>query len=301
MSRMIGWCVRSRCLRIVLLLAVFLGATAFDVPDLVITERRELRFGGLERSNIVRIAYTDDNSGEFVVEGRAGRKVRLSVETVDLVNPKNTRYSQLRLDLANNQCAFSLDNGRSWAPFTSGPLYQDTQFPAAAHGARTSSVLVRVGGTVTAARTQERGPYNGNIRLTAAYTANDDPDGYCTHSHGYWKNHGNLWPTGYSPGSIWLGGGTFCWLDMLTRPARGDANIILGYQYIAAVLNLARGCDGSTTVTVEGGSTISIQDIVDACSDHYSNRRRLTDTSCREYARILDDYNNGRIGPRHCD
>ena len=80
-----------------------------------------------------------------------------------------------------------------------------------------------------------------------------------------------------------------------------DGCIEAAWDDVKGAVNLARGCDGSTTVTVEGGSTMSIQDMVDACSDHYSNRRRLTDTRCREYARILDDYNNGRIGPRHCD
>jgi|GEM_PF-1987230 len=302
MSRVKNWRIQSRYLQVAALLALFVGTPGFgyDVSDLSITERRELRFGGLERTNTVRISYKDDNAGEFSVEGSAGRKVRLMVEVVDLINAAKPGSRQLHIELVNAQCAFSRDGGRTWETFSSGPLFQDTQFPAVARRGDPSSILVRVGGTVAASTTQERGDYSGNVRLTASYTDSDEGLRNCAYSSGYWKNHNANWPTGYSPNAAWYGAGTKSWSDMLGVPPRGDAGLILAKQYIAASLNLAQGSDPSTTVMTEGNKMMSIQDIVDACTGHYRGITKLPDSRLLEFSTILDNYNNGRIGPGHC-
>jgi hypothetical protein len=83
-----------------------------------------------------------------------------------------------------------------------------------------------------------------------------------------------------------------------TPPAGGHAYYILAHQYIAAELNGLAGADFSAA-----------QDAFDAATDLFNTytpaQMRALMGSARnrilDLASTLDDYNNGVVGPGHCD
>jgi hypothetical protein len=85
-------------------------------------------------------------------------------------------------------------------------------------------------------------------------------------------------------------------LEIFKTPTRGDATYILAVQLIAAKLNILNGADGSAVT-----STISAADawlVNNPLGSHPSGPARQVGINL---ARILDNYNNGLIGPGHCD
>ena len=125
----------------------------------------------------------------------------------------------------------------------------------------------------------------------------DDDDKGCTRTLGYWKTHSahadaprNIpWPISEET--------LLCdatWFDILNTKPRGDAWIILAHQWIAAMLNEA-----------SGASTDDLGDALDEAGDLLSGNCDGLDGEDRdralELAGLLDDYNNGVIGPGHCD
>lgn len=125
------------------------------------------------------------------------------------------------------------------------------------------------------------------------------PDGGCTLTQGYWKNHNELrtnpsqaidWPAPLDEGDL-LCGKTL--IDILGISPRGEAWYILAHQYIAASLNAA---SGASTVDL-GGALASARAILTAnCGGITADRQAAIDLSYK-----LDSYNNGLIGPGHCD
>ncbi len=73
----------------------------------------------------------------------------------------------------------------------------------------------------------------------------------CHHTPGYWKNHPQAWPEGFT---MTFGDETLGYRGLMTilnTPVRGDATIILGYHLIAAQLNVAVGTDPSISGTID--------------------------------------------------
>jgi len=114
----------------------------------------------------------------------------------------------------------------------------------------------------------------------------------CPLSQGYWKNHTESWPVvdGLEIGGIVYNNSAL--LDILnTPPKKGNSNLILGHQLIAALLNIANGSDSSV-----------ISDELIA-ADAYLTGEDLTvpdfqkDTSMNALSGILDDYNNRLLTP----
>lgn len=119
--------------------------------------------------------------------------------------------------------------------------------------------------------------------LTCCEDTGGDPG--CTLSQGYWKNHPEDWETD----------GELCeqsWMDILHTPPRGDAWYILAHRYIAAELNAAAGASTADL----GDALEEAADLLDDCEIDREDREYALDL-----ADLLDDYNNGRIGPGHCD
>jgi len=117
----------------------------------------------------------------------------------------------------------------------------------------------------------------------------------CTYSHGYWKNHPESWPVS----SLDLGALTYSQeelLEVLDTPPRGDATYILAYQWIAAKLNVAQGADESALAT-----TISDADSWFGENPLGSDPSNPVRAEGIDYANRFDEYNNGQIGPGHCD
>ena len=118
-------------------------------------------------------------------------------------------------------------------------------------------------------------------------------DGDCTLTQGYWKNHEEAWPTG----SLQLGTNTYTQAELLVilrTPVRGNGLISLSHQLIAAKLNVAAGATGasiSATITAADALIGSLKVGTDT----------LTTTSVSALVDKLAQFNEGAIGPGHCD
>ncbi len=120
----------------------------------------------------------------------------------------------------------------------------------------------------------------------------------CVRTQGYWKNH-SAHATNPSQQIPWpISEETpICsstWFEVINTAPHGDPWFILAHQWIAAKLNVASGADPS----VLGG------DLDEAGNLLANNCNGLSgDDATRAIALAseLDDYNNGRSGPPHCD
>ena len=135
----------------------------------------------------------------------------------------------------------------------------------------------------------------------------DDSDGCegpncaegCTFTQGYWKNHNELktsanqkrdWPLPFDESQLMCGQKL---LDILNTSPRGEAWYILAHQYIAASLNAASGASTSELGTALADARAML---TANCGGITTNRQAAIDLSYK-----LDSYNNGLIGPGHCD
>src|SRR4030042_2701973 len=126
----------------------------------------------------------------------------------------------------------------------------------------------------------------------------------CTLTPGYWKTHSMLGPAPYDDTWAMLEGGLGedtifflsgqTWYEVLwTTPAGGNAYYILAHAYIAAKLNFLNGA--SSTPEVDAALTEAEAFFAStAPTTHLSKALR---GQILGYATILDNYNNGLIGP----
>jgi hypothetical protein len=121
------------------------------------------------------------------------------------------------------------------------------------------------------------------------------PQEGCTYTIGYWKNHPYDWPTEdlslYSMHEAMM---------ILWTPSKGgNAYIILAHQYIGAELNVVNGTSIPDEVLE---AWYAAQDLLVEYLDEGKIPKKSADrTLAIDLASILDDYNNGVIGPGHCD
>ena len=117
----------------------------------------------------------------------------------------------------------------------------------------------------------------------------------CTYTMGYWKNHPEAWPME----NITIGGVSYDKAEavaILEIPPEGDATYILAHQLIAAKLNVANGADFDQI-------QLTIEEADAWLSTHSLGSNPLAPE--REQgialAEMLDSYNNGLLGPNHCE
>lgn len=139
---------------------------------------------------------------------------------------------------------------------------------------------------------------NRDLVMTIAFSCCPPPATDCTYSQGYWKNHADAWPVD----QLDLGTRTYTkaeLLSILNHPAGGNGLVILAYQLIAAKLNIENGADpaalGTAVMDADGMvGNLVVPPVDDSTAFiHPSVTGALT--------QILDEYNNGVIGPGHCD
>ncbi len=127
----------------------------------------------------------------------------------------------------------------------------------------------------------------------------------CTLTQGYWKTHSNKGPAPYDDtwAQLSSGANTLFFLSgqtyyevLWTPPSGGNVYYILAHQYIAAELNMLNGA--SSTPDVDGAMV---------WATNFFNTYKPTDKlgktdskDAKSYASLLDQYNNGLIGPGHC-
>jgi hypothetical protein len=127
--------------------------------------------------------------------------------------------------------------------------------------------------------------------------------GGCTLTQGYWKTHSKYGPAPYD--ATWggmeddlffLSGQTY--YKVLWTPPAGNVYYILAHQYIAAKLNQMNGADFSAVESEFEAATQLFEDNTPGDVAGLKGKDKKTWTGL---ASILDSYNNGYIGPGHCD
>jgi hypothetical protein len=127
----------------------------------------------------------------------------------------------------------------------------------------------------------------------------------CTLTPGYWKTHSREGPAPYDDAWLNLGpmeedtpfflsGKTYN--EVLWTAPQGNAYYILAHAYIAAVLNILNGADpapASTAIWWAQNSFFNTYGPTSTLSRTLRNQAIANAT-------ILDNYNNGYIGPGHC-
>lgn len=128
----------------------------------------------------------------------------------------------------------------------------------------------------------------------------------CTLTPGYWKTHSLRGPAPYDDGwlaigpagadtNFYLSGQTY-YQVMWTPPQGGSRYYILAHAYIAAKLNVLNGA--SSTPAVNGALTYA--ETFFATYTPSSSLPGSVRTAAIANASILDNYNNGVVGPGHC-
>ena len=125
----------------------------------------------------------------------------------------------------------------------------------------------------------------------------------CTLTFGYWKTHSMYGPAPYDDAWAYVGEETpfylsgQTWYQVLwTEPTGGNAYYILAHQYVAAKLNIFNGAS----------STSAVDEAIVWAENFFSSKTPSTTLSrnarrqALSVADLLDDYNNGGIGPGHC-
>jgi hypothetical protein len=118
----------------------------------------------------------------------------------------------------------------------------------------------------------------------------------CTYSQGYWRNHPDAWPvTSLTLGTVTYQGAEL--MAILDNPARGNGLVILVHQLIATKLNIANGADSSAVqqAVTDADNMIGAL-VVPPIGNGY-----LAPVQTGDLAETLTDYNEGTIGPGHCN
>ena len=136
-------------------------------------------------------------------------------------------------------------------------------------------------------------------------TCTPPPAPGCTATLGYWKTHSTYGPAS-KPDATWnLVGGPDAaffssgksWYQLFWTPVGGNAYVNLAHQYMAARLNVLAGA--STTPQVDAAlawATTFFSTYTPSSTLSKALKNQVLAT-----AGLLDDYNNGVIGPGHCD
>lgn len=128
--------------------------------------------------------------------------------------------------------------------------------------------------------------------------------GSCTLTQGYWKTHSKRGPATYDEAwknigaaeeaTAFFGSGQ-TWLQVFNTPPRGNAYYILAVQYMAATLNVADGAAATPEVT----QALADAKAIFAGANGTALAKDKADAA-KKLASLLDDYNNGKVGPGHC-
>lgn len=120
------------------------------------------------------------------------------------------------------------------------------------------------------------------------------PGGGCSLTPGFWMTHPEAWPVN----SLEIGGVLYTQqelLDIMMTPNAGDKTILMAFHLIATKLNVLSGSDPSAL-----GSAIADADAWLANHGGVGSGQKPWDGG-EAIKNTLDDYNNGIIGPGHCD
>jgi hypothetical protein len=138
----------------------------------------------------------------------------------------------------------------------------------------------------------------GGLRVSDTITSATLPcvGSPCTYTQGYWRSHPNAWPVT----SLTLGTVTYQapqLMAILDNPAQGNGLVILAHQLIAAKLNIANGADPTDVAQAAGDADSMIGGLmIPPIGNGY-----LAPDQTSALAETLTQYNEGTIGPGHCN
>jgi hypothetical protein len=125
----------------------------------------------------------------------------------------------------------------------------------------------------------------------------------CSLTPGYWKTHSVYGPAHYDETWAQVGEDTSFFLsgqsyyDVLWTSPKGNPYFILAHAYIAAELNQLNGADFTAASDAFDQATTLFNTFTPGDVDGLKGPAKHDWT---DLATILDDYNNGLIGPGHC-
>ncbi len=132
--------------------------------------------------------------------------------------------------------------------------------------------------------------------------------GGCTLTPGYWKTHSSYGPAPYDDAwallpageetPFYLSGGSY--YELLWVQPRGNAYYILSHAYIAAVLNVLNDADSGPVAAELSEAEAIFANYTPAQVGALRGNSALR-VQILALAATLDAYNNGEIGPGHCD
>jgi hypothetical protein len=118
----------------------------------------------------------------------------------------------------------------------------------------------------------------------------------CTNGPMYWRNNRGAW---YPVFTMTLGTVTYSkleLLDILDEQAEGNGLVMLAHQMIAVELNLAHGADPQDVEDALAQAHLLVGNlVVPPVGSGY-----IEPTTASPITQVMDDYNQGVIGPGHC-
>jgi hypothetical protein len=156
---------------------------------------------------------------------------------------------------------------------------------------------------------------NGDVTVALGETktctiTNDDIFLGCTLTQGYWSTHSNSGPAPYDDN--WANLGILeeltifymsdqTWYQVFNTPIKGNSYYQLAHQYMAAELNILNGA--STTPAIDTAIT-SAENLFNTYTPTQIGKMKGNNPIRAEFislAETLGSYNEGTIGPGHCN
>jgi hypothetical protein len=152
---------------------------------------------------------------------------------------------------------------------------------------------------------------SGNTQTGSSTVTVTVPQTGCTLTQGYWKTHSKSGPAPYDdawknlPGTpvsleentlFFKSGRT--WIAVFRTPPAGNAFFNLAHQYMAAKLNVL---NGAATTTAVASAITDAETLFNSLANGSVTLTNTQTRTARSLASTLDQYNNGLIGPGHCD
>jgi hypothetical protein len=119
---------------------------------------------------------------------------------------------------------------------------------------------------------------------------------FCPLTQGFWKNHSNAWPLttinlGFTNYNTGMAAGVKSLLAIFDTPVRGNANISLEHQLIAAELNVAAGANPAPVQFAISGAIAALKSSGGANVSDASTLGQVMDN----FANTLDAFNSGTL------
>ena len=189
--------------------------------------------------------------------------------------------------------------------FTAGQTQTWTNLVPGAYTV-SETAIVESGWTVLVTGSPATVPAGGIAYASVTNTFEDRDEG-CTRTIGYWQTHSKYGPAKYDATWAEIGEDTIfffsgqTWIQVIKAPTKGNAYYILGQQYIGARLNVEAGASVPAEVQAAINAATALFSNPTNTPANVATLKGAAKQMWITLATLLDNYNNGLIGPGHCD